>query len=160
MKPSAGILIYRKREGQLEVLIAHHGGPIWTKKDDGAWSIFKGLLEPGEDPLAAAKREFSEETGKNAPHGTLLELEPVHRTDGKVIYAWAAEADYDQESIVCNTFQMEWPPKSGRIGEWPENDRAEWFDLETARRKLHSGQSAFIDQLEQRVQLSEADDSA
>ncbi len=147
-KTSAGLLIFRRSNGRLEVLLAHHGGPLWAHKDEGAWSIVKGQLEADESPIEAAKREFAEETGHQPPEGTYIELTPLHHTDGRTIYAWAVEADYDPDTIVSNTFRMEWPRGSGRWGEWPENDRAEWFDTDTARQKLHSGQAAFIDQLE------------
>ncbi len=151
MKASAGLLIYRHRARAVEVLLAHPGGPLWAKKDAAAWSIFKGELDADEEPLEAAKREFEEETSQPAPTGELMELTPIKRSDGKTIYAWAVEADYDPATIISNTFSMEWPPHSGKQAEFPENDRAEWFDVETAKTKLHSGQEAFITELMDRL---------
>ncbi len=148
MKTSAGILIYRRRETGLEVLLAHLGGPIWAGKDEAAWTVFKGEIEPGEQPLEAAKREFREETSLEPPTDDYLELPPVQSTNNKTNLIWAVEADYNPARIVCNTFRMEWPPKSGKIGEWPENDRAEWFKLDTARRKLHGNMGVLVDHLE------------
>lgn len=147
MKPSAGLLIYRTREGCLEVLLAHHGGPLWANKDEHAWSIFKGELEEGEQPIDAAKREFEEETGQEIPEGEYLELTPITRKDGKIIYAWAVAAEYNADDIISNTFKMEWPPRSGIVAEFPENDRAEWIPAEEAVLKLHSGQDAFLHEL-------------
>jgi predicted NUDIX family NTP pyrophosphohydrolase len=144
MKTRAGLLIYRLRNNRPEVLLSHHGGPLWAKKDVAAWSIFKGEVEEGEDLTQTARREFEEETGQSAPETHWHELNPIKRKDGKVIHAWAAEGSYDAASIVSNTFTMEWPPKSGKIQKFPENDRAEWFDLPTAMVKLHEGQQAFI----------------
>jgi predicted NUDIX family NTP pyrophosphohydrolase len=146
-KFSAGILVYRYKEGRVEVLLAHHGGPFWAKKDAGAWSIIKGEYEQDEAPFDAAKREFKEETSHDAPEGEYIELGEFKRKDGKTIQAWAVEADFDPKTIKSNTFNMEWPPKSGQIQEFPENDRAEWFDLKTAATKLHTGQDVFLGRL-------------
>lgn len=146
-KQSAGLLPYRKREERTEVFLVHPGGPFWAKKDEGAWSIAKGEFTGEEDPLAAAIREFQEETGLTI-EGQFLPLEPVKQPSGKVIHAWAIEADCDLARIRSNTFSMEWPPKSGKQQEFPEVDRATWFDLETARTKLVKGQRPVLDQLQ------------
>jgi predicted NUDIX family NTP pyrophosphohydrolase len=149
-KLSAGILLYRKRETGIEVLIVHPGGPFWAKKDDGAWSIPKGEYLEGEDPISVAKREFYEETG-SAVTGPCLELAPAKQPGGKVIRAWAVEGDLDAESIRSNSFSMEWPPKSGRVRDFPEIDRALWCGLTVARQKLLPGQRVFLEGLEQRT---------
>ena len=145
-KLSAGILLYRKRDGALEVFLVHPGGPFWAKKDDGAWSIPKGEYGEGEDPLAVAKREFYEETGSQVS-GDYLSLTPLRQPSGKMITAWAVEGEVDPASLRSNTFSMEWPPKSGKLEEFPEVDRGMWCDLATARIKLLPGQRAFLDQL-------------
>src|SRR5262245_18540137 len=147
-KLSAGILFYRKRGGEIEVFLVHPGGPFWAKKDDGAWSIPKGEYSEGEDPLAVAKREFHEETGSQVS-GDYLPLTPLKQPSGKVISAWAVGGDLDPASLRSNTFSMEWPPKSGKLQEFPEVDRVMWCDLTTARQKLLPGQHAFLDQLQQ-----------
>jgi predicted NUDIX family NTP pyrophosphohydrolase len=144
-KTSAGILIFRRREGSLEFLLAHPGGPLWASKDDGIWSIPKGEFEDGEEPLDAAKREFFEETGFEAP-GPLLALGTLRQPSGKSVSAWAAEGDLDASAIRSNTFSMEWPPHSGRQAEFPEVDRAGWFGVLDAKRKLLKGQLGFIDE--------------
>lgn len=135
-KTSAGLIMYRMREDKLEVLLVHPGGPFWTKKDDGAWFMPKGELNPSEDPLAAAKREFEEETGLK-PEGTLLPLGTVRQKSGKTIHAWAFEGDCDPAHLKSNTFTIEWPPRSGRQAEFPEIDRAGFFDLAQAEKKMH-----------------------
>jgi predicted NUDIX family NTP pyrophosphohydrolase len=145
---SAGLLLYRVRDGRPEVLIGHMGGPFWAKKDEGAWSVFKGEYEDGEEPLLAARREFEEETGSPPPHGPTVALGEVRQSSGKRVVAWAVEGDFDPATLVSNTFTTEWPPRSGRQVEFPEVDRAEWFDLETARSKLVRAQAAFVDALE------------
>jgi len=145
-KLSAGILLYRKRDGALEVFLVHPGGPFWAKKDDGAWSIPKGEYGEGEDPLAVAKREFYEETGSQVS-GDYLSLTPLRQPSGKMITAWAVEGEVDPASLRSNTFSMEWPPRSGKLEEFPEVDRGMWCDLATARIKLLPGQRAFLDQL-------------
>lgn len=143
---SAGLLPYRRRGGELEVFLVHPGGPFWARKDEGAWSIAKG--EIGEEaPLAAAKREFAEETGL-AIDGRFVPLRPVRQAGGKQVEAWAVEAELDPARIVSNRFTMEWPPKSGRTQEFPEVDRAAWFPLAEARRKILAGQLPLLDQLE------------
>jgi predicted NUDIX family NTP pyrophosphohydrolase len=149
-KTSAGILMFRRREGMLEVLIVHPGGPFWKNKDVGAWSIPKGEFLPGQDPLKTAKREFKEELGKSVS-GKFTELRPVFQSGGKIVYAWAVEGDLDVSTIKSNEFEMEWPPRSGRHIKVPEVDRAEWCDPATAREKLNSAQVGFIDQLEELI---------
>ena len=139
--------MYRRRTGAgLEVLIVHPGGPYWAKKDDGAWSIPKGEYTDDEDPRDAAIREFEEELGF-APTGALFELGQVKQASGKLVTAWAFEGDWDPANLRSNTFAMEWPPKSGVMTEFPEVDRAAWFDIDTARVKINSGQIPFLDAL-------------
>jgi predicted NUDIX family NTP pyrophosphohydrolase len=150
-KTSAGLLLYRIRAGRLEVMIAHMGGPFWAARDDGAWSIVKGEYDAHEDAYAAARREFAGETGSPAPRGAALELGEVRQRGGKRIVAWAVEGDLDCSAIRSNTFTLEWPPRSGRHREFPEIDRAAWFDAAAARRKLVPAQVAFIDALERRL---------
>ncbi|HTO83521.1 MAG TPA: NUDIX domain-containing protein [Methylomirabilota bacterium] len=147
-KQSAGLLMYRRRGGVVEVFLVHPGGPFWAKKDAAAWSIPKGEFADDEDPLAAAQREFAEETGLT-PSGPFTALTPIKQTGGKTVQAWAVEGDCDPASVRSNTFTMEWPPRSGRRQEFPEVDRAEWFTLDVARNKTHKGQVALINQLEQ-----------
>ena len=147
---SAGLLMYRLAGGELQVLLAHPGGPFFRTKDEGAWSIPKGEVGPGEDPLAAAGREFGEEIGV-VPTGPFLALTPVKQRGGKLVLAWAFEGDCDPSSISCNTFTIEWPPRSGRHEVFPEVDRAGFFGLDEARRKLNSGQVPLIDELERIV---------
>jgi predicted NUDIX family NTP pyrophosphohydrolase len=149
-KQSAGLLLYRFRERRLEVLLVHPGGPLWAKKDAGAWSIPKGEAAPGEDLLTRAKLEFSEETGFPAPDRAEA-LRPIKQAGGKVVHAWAVEGDCDVAALRSNSFTMEWPPRSGRQQHFPEVDRAAWFTLDVAREKINQGQSAFLDQLEQLV---------
>jgi predicted NUDIX family NTP pyrophosphohydrolase len=149
---SAGLLLYRLRDGRPEVFLGHMGGPFWAKKDDAAWSVFKGEYVDGEEPFAAARREFVEETGSAPPDGPALPLGEVKQSSGKRVVAWAVEGDFDPAELRSNTFTVEWPPRSGRQAEFPEVDRAEWFDLETARRKLVRAQVAFVDRLEQELQ--------
>jgi predicted NUDIX family NTP pyrophosphohydrolase len=148
-KRSAGLLMYRRSGGHVEVLLVHPGGPFWMKKDAGAWSIPKGEYDEGEDAFAAATREFREETGLVA-QGSFLPLAPV-RQSGKIVQAWAFEGDCQPESLRSSTFSLEWPPRSGRRQEFPEVDRAEWFGLEEARRKIIPGQVALLDELAAKV---------
>jgi predicted NUDIX family NTP pyrophosphohydrolase len=138
--------MYRRSGGVLEVLLVHPGGPFWMKKDAGAWSIPKGEYADGEEPLAAATREFQEETGLVAA-GPYLPLTPVKQQGGKVVHAWAFEGDCRAESLKSTTFSLEWPPRSGRHREFPEVDRAGWFGLEEAKRKILPGQIALLDEL-------------
>lgn len=139
--------MYRVRDGKLEVLLIHPGGPHFRNKDDGAWSIPKGAVGPGEELLAAARREFQEETGLEAA-GPFTALAAVRQKGGKVVHAWAVAGDCDPAALVSNTFTMEWPPRSGRQVEFPEADRAAFFDVPTAKRKINAAQAAFIDELE------------
>src|SRR6267154_6898636 len=145
-KTSAGLLLYRLRDGALEVFLVHPGGPFWAKKDDGSWSIPKGEFEDGEEPLAAAKREFEEEMGVPAT-GEFMPLKPLKQPSGKLVFAWAVRSDFDPSRLKSNMFSMEWPPKSGRQQQFPEVDKAAWFDVETARQKILKGQAPFLDQL-------------
>ena len=152
--PSAGILLFRRPAGRLEVLLVHPGGPFWARKDEGAWSIPKGEHDPAEDPRAAALREFEEELGSPAPSspaGPLLDLGTVRQKAGKQVAAWAVEGDLDCASIRSNTFEMEWPPRSGRRQTFPEIDRAEWFDLGTAARKINPAQAELLERLVARL---------
>ena len=148
-KTSAGVLLYRRRGGLLEVFLVHPGGPFWAKKEDGAWSIPKGEFAKGEDPLEVAKREFAEETGFPLK-GALEALEPIKQAGGKIVYAWASEGEIDASAIHSNTFSMEWPPHAGESQEFPEVDRASWFDLETGRRKILKSQLPLLKQLQER----------
>lgn len=149
---SAGILLYRRApHGALEVLLVHPGGPFWARKDEGAWSIPKGGYEPGEEALAAARREFEEELGTAAPNASPLDLGEVRQRAGKVVQAFALEGDLDAASITSNTCLIEWPPRSGRQLEIPEVDRAEWFGVEEARDKINPAQAELLDRLGDRV---------
>ena len=146
-KRSAGLLAWRRRGGIVELFLAHPGGPFWKNKDDGAWSIPKGEINPGEDPLQAARREFLEEIGQ-AIDGDFVPLDPVRIASGKQITAYAIEHDLDASAVSSVSFEMEWPPRSGRRREFPEVDRAAWFTLEVARRKILAGQRPLLDRLE------------
>jgi predicted NUDIX family NTP pyrophosphohydrolase len=143
---SAGILVFRRKASGIQVFLAHMGGPFWARKDDGAWTIPKGLYDGDEDPLAAAKREFEEETGITID-GSFLELGTFKQASGKIISAWAVEGDFDAASIKSNVFELEWPPKSGKRQLFPEIDRGAWFDLATARQKIVKGQVPVLDAL-------------
>ncbi len=145
-KRSSGILLFR-RTGELEVLLVHPGGPFWAKKDLGAWSIPKGEHDAEEEALAAALREFAEETGSTPDMGELEDLGTVRQKSGKVVQAWALAGDLDADAIRSNTFTMEWPPRSGRQAEFPEVDRAAWFSLDEARERILPAQAAFLDRL-------------
>lgn len=144
---SAGILLYHGRGDDLRVLLVHPGGPFWASKDDGAWSIPKGLIDDGEDPLAAARREFAEETGHPAPAGEALDLGRVRLRSGKYVTGFALAGEFDPSSLVSNTFEMSWPPRSGRTAQFPEVDRAEWFDVAAASRKLNAAQVPLVEEL-------------
>lgn len=145
-KSSAGILLYRRGSSGLEVFLVHPGGPFWAKKDLGAWSLPKGEIEEGEEPLAAARREFVEETGF-AVEGDFRPLRPLKQKSGKTIVAWAVEGDCDPAELRSSMFSMEWPPRSGRRQEFPEADRGAWFPLEEARQRIVAGQAPFLDEL-------------
>jgi predicted NUDIX family NTP pyrophosphohydrolase len=145
-KKSAGLLMYRFRQGTLEVFLVHPGGPFWVDKDEGAWSIPKGEYGPGEDPFEVARREFQEETSFVAV-GKFSPLTPLKQSSGKLISAWAFEGDCNGEAIRSNTFSLEWPPRSGRVQEFPEVDRAAWFPVDHAKEKIRDGQRGFIEEL-------------
>lgn len=148
-KKSAGLLLFRRNhhESQIEVFLVHPGGPFWRKKDEHAWSIPKGEFSDEEDALVAAKREFQEETGRVPPVGDYVALKPIKQAGGKIVYAWAIEGDFDPAGLLSNTYQQEWPPRSGRMQEFPEVDRAEWFTPDTAKLKILAGQARLIDDL-------------
>jgi predicted NUDIX family NTP pyrophosphohydrolase len=152
-KRSAGILLYRRQGAQAEVLLVHPGGPFWSKKDLGAWFIPKGELEGDEQPLAAARREFHEEVGSEPPSGEPLELGCVKNKSGKLIFAWALEGDLDLTTFKSNTFSLEWPPRSGRVQEFPEVDRVGFFSLVEAAVKLHSAELPLLERLVTLAQL-------
>jgi predicted NUDIX family NTP pyrophosphohydrolase len=149
-KISAGVVLFRRRPSGVQVLLVHPGGPFWVKKDDGAWSIPKGMADEGEDLPAAAKREFLEETGA-AVDGEFLDLGAHRQPGGKTIVAFAVEGDFDPASLRSNTFSMEWPPRSGKTAEFPEADRAGWFALEQAMEKATKGQGRIFAALAERV---------
>lgn len=153
---SAGILAYR-RGHELEVLLAHPGGPFWAKKDAGAWTIPKGLIEPGDDPIGAARREFNEETGLVAK-GEMIELSPVRQKSGKLVLAFALDADFDLTGFASNTFEIEWPPKSGRRQIFPEIDRIAYFTLPAAKVKIHAYQLPLLSELEKRASAANRDE--
>jgi predicted NUDIX family NTP pyrophosphohydrolase len=152
-KQSAGLLLYRRHQDAWQVFLVHPGGPYWKAKDHGAWSISKGEFGPGEDPLATASREFTEETGL-AVAGSFVPLTPVKQPGGKTVHAWAVEGDCDPAAIKSNTFSMEWPPRSGRQREFPEIDRGGWFGLEEAAERISKGQRGLLAQL--RILLGDA----
>ncbi|MEU9291112.1 NUDIX domain-containing protein [Streptomyces sp. NPDC048275] len=146
-KRSAGLLLFRRTDSGLEVLLGHMGGPFFARRDTGAWTVPKGEYEPDEAPWAAARREFQEELGLPPPDGEAVALGEVRQTNGKIVTAWAIEADLDPTTVIPGTFEMEWPPKSGRRQEFPELDRVEWFGLERARAVVVPAQAAFFDRL-------------
>ncbi len=149
-RKSAGILLYRNGAAGLEVLLVHPGGPFWANRDAGAWSIPKGEIDADEEPLAAARREFAEETGI-VPEGPFVTLPPVRQRSGKRVLAWAAAGDCDPAACRSNTFTMEWPPRSGRMEAFPEADRAAWFALDEARRRMVPAQQPLLDALAARL---------
>jgi predicted NUDIX family NTP pyrophosphohydrolase len=148
---SAGLLLFRQSGERVEVLLVHPGGPFWAKRDLGAWSIPKGEYPEDEEPLAAARREFAEELGSPAPDGETIELGEIRQKAGKIVCAWAVAGDLDPAEITSNTFTMQWPPRSGRTQEFPEVDRAQWFDLEEARERINPAQAALLDRLRDAV---------
>ena len=148
MRLSAGILLYRSSGDGLQVLLAHPGGPLFERRDHGHWTIPKGEPDPDEPLVDAARREFTEETGQALPDGTLLELGSITQKGGKVVHAWAIEGDMDPEKALSETFEMEWPPRSGRLASFPEIDRVAWFDPDEARRRIKDTQTPLIDRLE------------
>jgi predicted NUDIX family NTP pyrophosphohydrolase len=147
VRRSAGLLLYRLVSGSPQVLLGHMGGPLWADRDEGGWSIPKGEYEDDEAPLAAARREFTEELGLPAPTGELVELGEARQRSGKIVTAWAVEGDLDPAQVVPGTFTMQWPPGSGRVREFPELDRVQWFAVAAARGKLIEGQRPFLDRL-------------
>jgi predicted NUDIX family NTP pyrophosphohydrolase len=149
-KRSAGLLLYRRRAGNLEVLLVHPGGPFWQKRDAGAWSIPKGEFGDDEDALAAAQREFQEETGLVAL-GQFVPLRPIKQRGGKTVYAWMVECDLDASQIKSNVFSMEWPPKSGKFQEFAEIDRAEWFTLDLAMEKIIEAQRPLLEEAQSKL---------
>jgi predicted NUDIX family NTP pyrophosphohydrolase len=148
---SAGIVLFRRRNGSIEVLLGHMGGPFWARRDEGAWSIPKGEHDDDENPQDAARREFVEETGTAVPDGDMIDLGEVRQSSRKLVRAWAVEGDLDETTVVSNTFTLEWPPKSGIHEDFPEIDRAAWFDLATADTKIVAGQRALLATLADRV---------
>ena len=150
---SAGLLVYRRVDGSVELLLVHPGGPYWQRKDAGAWSIPKGEYDDGDDPLATALREFGEELGQDPPDGEPVALGEVKQPGGKVVTAWAVEGDAEAGAVTSNLFEMEWPPKSGRMQQFPEVDRAGWFGPDEARAKLLKGQLPFVDRLLTRLDV-------
>ncbi|MFI5038661.1 MAG: NUDIX domain-containing protein [Solirubrobacterales bacterium] len=144
---SAGLLVHRERSGEREVLLVHPGGPMWAKRDAGAWSIPKGEYDSTEDPLAAAKREFEEELGTAAPDGPVKDLGEIKQKSGKIVSAWAVAGDLDVTEITSNTVEVQWPPRSGKMLEIPEVDRAEWFPIHEAREKINPAQAELLDRL-------------
>ena len=148
---SAGLLLHRQRDGKLEVLLVHPGGPFWQRRDDGAWSIPKGEFDENEAGIEVARREFQEELGAVPPKGNATPLGEVRQAGGKTVHAWAVPGDLDVTRTTSNTFEVEWPPRSGKMQTFPEIDRAAWFDLEAARHKVLPAQRAFIDRLEEQL---------
>ena len=147
MTTSAGLIVFRERDGALEVLLGHMGGPFWARKDAGAWSIPKGELDEGEEPLAGARREYAEELGHPPPDGAVIELGEIRQRAGKRVVAFAIEGDFDPELLDPGTFELEWPPRSGRRQAFPEVDRVAWFDLATAKQLIVAGQVPLLDRL-------------
>lgn len=152
-KNSAGLLLYRFNNKILEVLLVHPGGPFFTKKDSGAWSIPKGEFWEDENPLDAAKREFKEEIGADVPDTDFIELSPIEQKNNKTVYSWAFQGDIDTSTIKSNTFELEWPPKSGKMRSFPEIDKGEWFTIATAKEKINIRQVPLLDELQKKVSL-------
>lgn len=152
-KNSAGILLYRFKNTSLEVLLVHPGGPFFTKKDSGAWSIPKGEFLEVENSLDAAKREFKEEIGVDVPDSNFIELSPIEQKSNKTVYAWAFQGDIDTSTIKSNTFELEWPPKSGKMRSFPEIDKGEWFTITTAKEKINVRQVPLLDELQKKLSL-------
>ena len=148
---SAGLLVWRRRKGRLQVLLGHPGSPYFAGKDADHWTVLKGEVEPTEELISVARREFAEETGHQPPVGPLIELGEIRQKSGKLVRAWAVEGDLDPETAVSNSFEMEWPPRSGRIREFPEIDRVAWFNLRAARVRIKAAQAPFLDRLERMV---------
>lgn len=157
-KTSAGLLMYRSKDAAIEVLLVHPGGPFWSRKDAGAWFVPKGEIDGDEEPLAAAHREFKEETGVEA-NGPFVPLGEIKHKSGKKVLAWAVEGDWDISLLRSNTFVMEWPPKSGQQQEFPEVDRAEFFRLSDAKKKIHEAESAFLDRIAEHLHVNTIPDA-
>ena len=156
MTTSAGLVVFRVRAGRLQMLLGHMGGPFWARKDDGAWSIPKGELSEDEDPFAASLREYTEELGHAPPDGPVIELGETRQRPGKRLVAFAVEGDFDPAQLAAGTFELEWPPRSGRLETFPEIDRVAWFDLASARRKIVQGQAVLLERLAERISAGEA----
>ena len=156
MTTSAGLVVFRVRDGRLQMLLGHMGGPYWARRDDGAWSIPKGELSEDEDALAGALREYAEELGHPPPDGPVIELGEVRQRSGKRLVAFAVEGDFDPAQLDAGTFELEWPPRSGRRQAFPEIDRVAWFDLPTAGRKVVKGQDVLLERLTERIAAGEA----
>ena len=156
MTTSAGLVVFRVRDGRLQILLGHMGGPYWAPRDDGAWSIPKGELSEDEDALAGALREYAEELGHAPPDGPVIELGEVRQRAGKRLVAFAVEGDFDPAQLDAGTFELEWPPRSGRRQAFPEIDRVAWFDLPTAGRKVVKGQDVLLERLTERIAAGEA----
>ena len=152
-KQSAGILLYKRTAVGLRVLLVHPGGPFWAARDLGAWTVPKGEIAPGEEPLAAARREFAEETGSTAA-GTPIPLPSIRQAGGKQVTAWAVEGEFDVATLRSNTFEVEWPPRSGRVASFPEVDRAQWFSLEEAARRILPSQQPLLSALREATSSS------
>jgi predicted NUDIX family NTP pyrophosphohydrolase len=152
---SAGILLWRHGQERVEVLLGHPGGPYFARKDAGDWTVLKGEAEPCEDLLDVARREFAEETGAGPPDGPFVELGEIRQRSGKRVAAWGAQGDLDPDAAVSNSFEMEWPPRSGRMQTFPEIDRVAWFDLDEARTKIKAAQSPFLDRLNRTLAVSD-----
>jgi predicted NUDIX family NTP pyrophosphohydrolase len=147
-RTSAGIVLWRRHGDGVEVLLGHNGGPYFARKDEGHWTVLKGEVEPGEDLRVVARREFTEETGHELPDGQMIELGQIRQRSGKVVIAWAVEGDLDPDTAVSNTFELEWPPGSGRTRAFPEIDRVAWYGRERARRMIKPAQAPFLDRLD------------
>ena len=156
---SAGFLLHRMGDDGIEVMLVHPGGPVWATRDDGAWSIPKGEYAAGDDPAAAAEREFEEELGRRAPPGPRTDLGEVRQAGGKRVHAWAVRGDFDTASVISNPVEMQWPPRSGRWLQFPEVDRAAWFPLAEARRKLLAGQLPLLERLADAVGAGSSGDA-
>ena len=152
VKQSAGILLYRLKKHEPEVFLVHPGGPFWSKKDAGVWSIPKGEIDEKEEALKVAFREFKEETGYEL-EGDFMPLQPIKQKSGKIVYAWTGERDVDENKITSNSFEIEWPPKSGKMKSFPEIDKAEWFDIPTALSKIFPSQQLFLHALQEKLKL-------
>jgi predicted NUDIX family NTP pyrophosphohydrolase len=150
-KQSAGILLYRMKKNRLEIFLVHPGGPFFANKDAGSWSVPKGEFGENEDPLEVAKKEFEEETGQQIK-GDFFALSPIKQKGGKTVFAWAVEGEADETKMISNTFTIEWPPRSGKMKEFPEVDKGEWFDTATAKEKINSSQAALIEELVKKLE--------